>query len=263
MEALRLESVEVVVAGAGGPRRILGPADLVVGSGERWALLGPNGSGKTTLLSVAGAWRHPSAGRATVLEEVLGRTDVRRLRARIGHVGHTVTERLRPGIGCLDAVLTGRASGLETWFHSFSDDERAEALAILAEVDCAHLAERPLSTCSQGERARVLLARARFGRRELLLFDEPAAGLDLPGREALLAAMETAAQAAHAPTSLLATHHLEELPPSTTHAALLRAGSILLAGPADEVLTDAALSDCFGLPISVGRRARRWSAVAT
>ena len=262
MEALRLEAVEVVVAGAPGPRRILGPVDLSVRAGERWAILGPNGSGKTTLISVAGAWRHPSAGRAAVLGETLGRTDVRRLRARIGHVGHTVTERLRPGLVCLDAVLTGRTSGLETWFQPLTDDDRAEARALLAEVGCAHVADRALSTCSQGERARVLLARARFGRRELLLFDEPAAGLDLPGREALLAAMEAAAHANGAPTSLLATHHLEELPPSTTHAALLREGSILAAGAVDRVLTDAALSDCFGMAISVGRRAGRWSAVA-
>ncbi len=259
MEVLKLDGVEIVIPGA---RRILGPVDLRVRAGERWALLGPNGSGKTTLLSVAGAWRHPSAGRATVLGETLGRTDVRRLRARIGHVGHTVTERLRPGLACLDAVLTGRTSGLETWFQPFTDDERAEALATLAEVGCAHVAERALSTCSQGERARVLLARARFGRRELLLFDEPAAGLDLPAREALLNAMETAPTADEAVTSLLATHHLEELPPSTTHAALLRDGSLVVGGPVEDVLTDAALSDCFGMPISVARRAGRWSAVA-
>jgi iron complex transport system ATP-binding protein len=262
MDALRLDAVEVVVAGASGARRILGPVDLAVEAGERWALLGPNGSGKTTLLSVAGAWRHPSAGRVTVLGETLGRTDVRRLRARIGHVGHTVTERLRPGLVCLDAVLTGRTSGLETWFQSFTEDDRTEARAILAEVGCTHVADRALSTCSQGERARVLLARARFGRRELLLFDEPAAGLDLPGREALLAAMEATARNDGATTSLLATHHLEELPPSTTHAGLLREGRILAAGPVGDVLTDAALSEAFGLPISVARRAGRWSAVA-
>ncbi len=261
MEALRLEAVEVVVAGTSAPRRILGPIDLAVRAGERWALLGPNGSGKTTLLSVAGAWRHPSAGRAAVLGEALGRTDVRRLRARIGHVGHTVTERLRPGLVCLDAVLTGRASGLETWFEAITDDDRAEARAMLVEVGCAHVADRALSTCSQGERARVLLARARFGRRELLLFDEPAAGLDLPGREALLTAMEATA-AADGTTSLLATHHLEELPPSTTHAALLREGRFVASGPVGDVLTDASLSECFGLPISVARRAGRWSAVA-
>jgi iron complex transport system ATP-binding protein len=259
MDALRLEAVEVAIAGG---RRILGPVDLRVQAGERWALLGPNGSGKTTLLSVAGAWRHPSAGRASVLGETLGRTDVRRLRARIGHVGHTVTERLRPGIVCLDAALTGRASGLETWYQPLTDEDRAEARAMLAEVGCAHVADRALSTCSQGERARVLLARARFGRRELLLFDEPAAGLDLPGREALLAAMEAAAGADGAPTSLLATHHLEELPPSTTHAALLRDGELVASGAVEDVLTDAALSDCFGVPISVARRAGRWSAVA-
>jgi len=259
MDALRLEAVEVAIAGG---RRILGPVDLRVQAGERWALLGPNGSGKTTLLSVAGAWRHPSAGRATVLGETLGRTDVRRLRARIGHVGHTVTERLRPGIVCLDAVLTGRASGLETWYQPLSDEDRKEARAMLAEVGCAHVADRALSTCSQGERARVLLARARFGRRELLLFDEPAAGIDLPGREALLAAMEAGGHADGATTSLLATHHLEELPPSTTHTALLRDGGLVAAGPVEDVLTDAALSDCFGMPISVARRAGRWSAVA-
>jgi len=262
MEALRLDGVEVVVAGTSAPRRILGPVDLVARAGERWALLGPNGAGKTTLLSVAGAWLHPAAGLATVLGETLGRTDVRRLRARIGHVGHTVTERLRPGLGCLEAVLTGRASGLETWFQPFTDDDRAEARAMLAEVACSHVADRALSTCSQGERARVLLARARFGRHELLLFDEPAAGLDLPGREGLLAAMEATAAADGASTTLLATHHLEELPPSTTHAALLRAGVIVTAGPAEEVLVDDVLSECFGLTISVARRAGRWSAVA-
>jgi iron complex transport system ATP-binding protein len=262
MEALRLEAVEVVIAGGAAPRRILGPVRLVVRSGERWALLGPNGSGKTTLLSVAGAWRHPSAGRATVLGQTLGRTDVRRLRARIGHVGHTVSERLRPGLACLDAVLTGRPSGLETWFQPFTEADRVEARALLAEVGCSHVADRALSTCSQGERARVLLARARFGRRELLLFDEPAAGLDLPGREGLLAAMEASVRADVVTTTLLATHHLEEIPPSTTHAALLREGSIMAAGPVGDVLVDAALSDCFGLPISVARRAGRWSAVA-
>ncbi|MEO8477114.1 MAG: ATP-binding cassette domain-containing protein [Actinomycetota bacterium] len=259
MDAVRLDGVEVVIPGG---RRILGPVDLSVQAGERWALLGPNGSGKTTLLSVAGAWRHPSAGRATVLGEILGRTDVRRLRARIGHVGHSVTERLRPGIDCADAVLAGRVSALETWCQTFTDDDRAEARAMLAEVGCAHVADRALSTCSQGERARVLLARARFGRRELLLFDEPAAGLDLPGREALLEAMETTARTVGAPTSLLATHHLEEIPPSTSHAAMLRAGRLVAAGPIEEVLTDAAVSECFGMAIAVARRAGRWSAIA-
>lgn len=262
METLRLEAVEIRIPGPHGGRAILGPVDLAVEAGERWALLGPNGSGKTTLLSVAGAWRHPSAGRAAVLGETLGRTDVRKLRARIGHVGHTVTERLRPRMTCLDAVLTGRASGLETWCQPLADEDRDDARAMLAEVGCAHVADRALSTCSQGERARVLLARARFGRRELLLFDEPAAGLDLPGREALLAAMEAGAQADGAPTSLLATHHLEEIPPSTTHAALLREGSMVTKGRVEDVLTDTALSDCFGLPIAVARRAGRWSAVA-
>jgi len=132
--------------------------------------------------------------------------------------------------------------------------------ALLREVGCDALADRRLATCSLGERQRVLLARALFGDHELLLFDEPAAGLDLPGREALLAAME--ATAVDGTTSLLATHHLEELPPSTTHAALLREGRFVASGPVGDVLTDAGLSECFRMPISVARRAGRWSAVA-
>jgi iron complex transport system ATP-binding protein len=258
MEALRFDRVEVRIPGR---RPILGPIDLRVRAGERWVLMGPNGSGKTTLLSVAGAWRHPSSGRAEVLGETLGRTDVRRLRARIGHVGHSVNERLRPGLICLDAVIAGRTSRLETWGATILAEEREEARAALAEVGCAHVADRALATCSQGERARVLIARARFGRRELLLFDEPAAGLDLPGREALLAAMETSAGDGGV-ACLLASHHLEEVPPSTTHAALLRDGRIVAAGPVSETLTDAAVSACFGMPIEVSRRDGRWSAVA-
>ena len=256
-EAIVLRDVEVDVAHHG---CILGPVSLRVVIGERWALLGPNGSGKTTLLSVAGAWRQPSSGRAWVLGGQLGRTDVRAIRARIGHVGHTVTEKLRPGIRVLDLVLTGRTSTLEPWFQTFTDGDRAEARARLDQVGCLALAERPLATCSQGERARVALARALFGRRELLLFDEPAAGLDLPAREQLVAAMESAAR--EGLTSVLATHHLEEVPPSTTHAALLNAGRIVRSGPIEGVLTDDALSSAFGLRVAVERRGGRWSAFA-
>jgi len=253
-----LEDVEVRVVPSG---RILGPVSLRVGAGERWVLLGPNGSGKTTLLSVAGAWRQPSSGRATVLGARLGRTDVRALRARIGHVGHTVTEKVRPDLLVRDAVLTGRTSVLETWFQTYTSADRADADARLDQVGCLALADRPLSTCSQGERARVYLARALFGHRELLLFDEPAAGLDLPGREQLVTAMESVA--AEGVPSVLATHHLEEIPPGTTHVALLKAGSIVAAGPIDGVLTPAQLEGVFGIRVEVARRQGRWTAFAS
>ena len=257
-DAIVLEDVEVRVASAG---RILGPVSLRVGAGERWALLGPNGSGKTTLLSVAGAWRQPSSGRAWVLGGELGHIDVRDLRARIGHVGHTVTEKMRTGQSVRDVVLTGRTSVLETWFQTFTRSDREDADARLAQVGCSAMADRALATCSQGERARVYLARALFGRRELLLFDEPAAGLDLPAREQLVTAMGAAA--AEGISSVLATHHAEEIPPSTTHAALMRAGTVMAAGPIEAVLTGERLSEAFGVAVEVDRRNGRWTAFAS
>jgi iron complex transport system ATP-binding protein len=257
---VRMEDVQVVVPGVG---PILGPVSLRVGAQERWVLLGPNGSGKTTLLSVAGAWRHPSAGQAWIFGQRIGRVDVRLIRARIGHVGHTVTEKIRGALSVRDVVLTGRTSTLETWFQAFTPADLAEADARLAQVGCLEMAERPIGTCSQGERARVLLARALFGRRDLLLFDEPAAGLDLPGRESLVSAMGSVAADPDGAPFILATHHLEEIPPGITHAALLRAGRLVADGPIEEVLTDAHLTDTFGLPITVTRRGERWTAFAS
>ncbi len=256
--AVELVGVEVRVGG----RRILGPVDLRVGRGERWLLLGPNGSGKTTLLSVAGARRHPSSGAAEVLGRRLGRTDVRALRARVGHVSHRVAEDLDPWITVRETVLTGKSSSLVPWAEEVDDADRVEADRRLGQVACAPLGDRSLRDCSQGERQRVLLARALFARRELLLLDEPAAGLDLPGREAMVAALEAAAADPAGPTTILATHHLDEVPPSTTHAALLRGGRLLAAGPVEEVLTAEALGACFGLSLRVERRGGRWTAFA-
>jgi iron complex transport system ATP-binding protein len=258
MNAVVLEDVEVRVRGS----RILGPVSLRVRDGERWALLGPNGSGKTTLLSVVGAWRQPSGGTAEVLGERVGSVDVRALRARIGHVGHTIDRSIRGNQPVRDVVLTGRSSTLEAWFQTFDPHDRAEADGRLAQVGCGALAERSLATCSQGERQRVMLARALFGRREMILFDEPAAGLDLPGRETLLTAMASVGDR-DTVTTITATHHLEELPATTSHAILLRGGSPIAVGPVEETLTEAALSEMFGLPVRVGRdRAGRWSATA-
>ncbi len=256
LDAVRFEDVEVRVAPGG---RLLGPVSLRVLPGERWVFLGPNGSGKTTLLSVAGAWRQPSSGRAWVLGARLGAEDVRELRARIGHAGHTVSARIRGSMRVVDVVLSGRTGALETWLQGDGEPERQRALEGLARVGCGELADRALDTCSQGERARVLLARALYGGRALLILDEPAAGLDLPGREALLRAIDGVEPDV---TVLQATHHLEEVPGSATHAALLREGSVIAAGPAAEVLTGEALSATFGMAVSVVRRGGRWGAFA-
>ena len=253
----------VVLAGAEvrvGGHSILGPLDLSIGTGEQWVLLGPNGSGKTTALTLMGAWQHPSSGTVDVLGERLGRTDVRALRRRIGHVSHRLAERLPSERSALETVCTGREATLVTWWQTFDRADLAEARHLLASVGCEAVADRRLSSCSLGERQRVLIARALFGRHQLLLFDEPAAGLDLPARELLLQAL--VAGAASGATGVLATHHLEEIPPTTTHAALLRDGRVVASGDIGDVLADGPLTTCFDLPIHVERSQLRWTARA-
>ena len=244
-------------------RRVLGPVSFVVRADERWAVLGPNGSGKTTLLRLAGAMRQPSSGEVRVLGGRLGRVDVRALRERIAHVGHAVADLVPPSLPIRDVVLSGKRSAVVPWLQAFDDDDRRHAVELLERFGCGHLAAQALAECSQGERQRVLLARALFGRPELLLLDEPVAGLDLPGREAVILALEATDDLAAIPT-ILVTHHLEELPVTTTHAALLRDGRIAAAGMAEDVLTDARVSEAFGLSVQVRRsRAGRWNATAS
>jgi len=243
-------------------RTILGPLDLVIRLHERWVLLGPNGSGKTTLLSVAGARRQPSEGRVRVLGATLGRSDIRALHGRISHTSHVLAELMPPNLLAETVVLTGKRMTLSPWFQRYSEDDRRRAEDLLREFGCGHLVGRRFSTGSQGERQRVLLARALFSAPELLILDEPASGLDLPAREALIASLETATSN-DGPTTIVATHHLEEVTPSSTHAALLRDGRLVAAGPIDDVLTSPVLERTFGLAVEIGRRRGRWWAAAT
>jgi iron complex transport system ATP-binding protein len=239
-----------------GRKRLLGPVSLSVGAGESWVVLGPNGSGKTTLLDLAGGLRHPTSGAVEILGSLVGRTDLRELRPRIGFVGHRVTEAIPARLRVEDVVLTGKRSTLVPWLQSFDEDDRGAAAALLDRVGCAHVADQPLESCSQGERQRVLLARALFGRPELLLLDEPAAGLDLRGRDLLLQALEAASDGA--PPSILVTHHLEEIPRTATHAALLREGRFVAAGRIRRVLTSELVSACFGTTVPGSFVSGRW-----
>ncbi|MCU1494781.1 MAG: transporter related protein, partial [Acidimicrobiaceae bacterium] len=198
-------------------KRLLGPVSLTVGPHEHWALLGPNGAGKTTLLSLVGAQRHPTTGTVSVLGGRLGRSDMRALRARIGVVGHSVADRLPLQATALEIVLTGRDGLLAPWWASFDDQERSDALALLERLRCGHVAQQSFARCSQGERQRVLLARSLFGGHPLLLLDEPAVGVDLPGREALITALDELAAAPEGPATVQVAHTLEELPSSTSH----------------------------------------------
>ena len=244
-----------------GSNVILGPVSLRVRSGQSWAILGPNGSGKSTLLDLAGAVRHPTSGAVAILGGRLGSVDVREIRAQIGFVGHHVAEAIPASLPVRDVVLTGKRSTLVPWMQTFEDEDRRLAGELLRRVRCEGLASRPLETCSQGERQRIMLARALFGRPELLLLDEPTAGLDLPGRELLLEALSSASDAP--PTTILVTHHVEEIPRTTTHAALLRRGLMVASGAIAEVLTDANVSACFDMPISITGHEGRWQARAS
>ena len=239
---------------------ILEPVSLTVRAGESWAILGPNGSGKSTLLDLAGGIRHPTSGVVEIFGERMGSVDVRDIRTRIGFVGHHVGDVIPAHLAVRDVVLTGKRSTLVPWMQAFDADDRRIADELLGRVGCESLSRRSLGTCSQGERQRVLLARALFGRPELLLLDESTAGLDLPGRELLLAALSSTVDAS--PTTMLVTHHVEEIPRIATHAALLRRGRIVAAGLIESVLTDANVTACFDLEISVSTKDGRWRAQA-
>jgi iron complex transport system ATP-binding protein len=257
--AVRMRGAEVRIEG----RTVLGPLDLSIGRGERWILLGPNGSGKTTFLALAGARRQPSVGTVTVLGTTLGRGDVRLVHPLISHTSHVLAEMLDPDLPAVTVVLTGKRSTLSPWFQRFVPEDERRALELLDLVGCGPLAGRRLATTSQGERQRILLARALFPRPELLILDEPASGMDLPSRELLLGAIEGVGSDGAAPTTIVATHHLEEIPPSTTHAVLLRAGRPVATGRIDDVLTRDLLEATFGIPVDVGRRPDgRWWATA-
>ncbi len=241
---------------------LLDDISWTVDPGERWALLGPNGSGKTTLLRVVGAGLWPTRGTVEILGETLGRVDMRELRRRITVVSASIGRTLRPAQPALDVVLTGRHAALETWWNEYTDADRDRAEGLLADAGFGGdpFAGRAFGLLSEGERQQVLLARALMGDPELILMDEPAAGLDLGAREGLLSRLATLAADPAVPPLVLVTHHLEELPPGITHAVLLRGGRLLVAGPVDEVLTDAAVSDAFGVAVTVERREGRWSA---
>ena len=225
-------------------------------------VLGPNGSGKSTLLRIAALGLHPTSGDVDVLGESLGRVDVRRHRQRIGVASAAVAGSLRPELAVIDVVMTARRGALEPWWHTYDDTDLGLAHDQLARLGVDGLADHRFGTLSSGERQRVLIARALVTRPDLLLLDEPTAGLDLGAREGLVSDLgRLAADSTTAPT-VLVTHHLEEVPTSFTHALLLRDGSIAASGPIDEVLVDEAVGECFGVDVVVGREGGRFSARA-
>jgi iron complex transport system ATP-binding protein len=243
-------------------KKLLSGITWRVAEGERWVVVGPNGAGKTTLLQIAAGNLHPSSGTATILGETLGRVDVFELRPRIGLTSAAVDQRIGRSAKVRDAVLTASYGQLGRWLERYDEMDTSRADDLLAWWGMEGFAERVYSTLSSGERKRTLIARALMTDPELLLLDEPAAGLDLGGREDLLRRLSALARDPNAPMMVLVTHHVEEVPDGFTHAILLRKGSMVAAGELAEVFTERKLSKCFGLPLSVEQRQGRWWARA-
>mgnify|MGYP006286316305 CR=1 FL=1 len=237
-----------------GGTTILDNIDWSVSEGERWVLLGPNGAGKTTLLALAATLIHPTRGVAAVLDEMLGLTDVFELRPRIGVASAALAQAIADDERVLDVVRTSAYAMLGTWREEYADFDNARALGLLNAWGAEELAQRSFGTLSEGERKRVQIARAQMPDPELLLLDEPAAGLDLGGREDLVSRLSRLAADPQAATMALVTHHVEEIPTGMTHAMFLRNGKVVAQGPIDDVLTSQTLTVTFGLPLILTTR---------
>jgi iron complex transport system ATP-binding protein len=253
-----LELAEVTVRR--GPATLIEAVDWTVEEDERWVVLGPNGAGKTTLLQVASAQIHPTSGVVGILGEVLGTVDVFELRPRIGLTSAALAERVPRDERVHDVVVSASYGVIGRWRERYDDLDHTRAEDLLVEVGASHLTDRTFGTLSEGERKRVQIARALMSDPELLLLDEPAAGLDLGGREDLVSTLSTLAMDELSPATVLVSHHVEEIPPGFTHALLLRRGRVVAAGPLEQVLTEEIVSDTFGMPLRLWHEDGRWGA---
>jgi iron complex transport system ATP-binding protein len=243
-----------------GQATLIDGIDWTVEEDERWVILGPNGAGKTTLLQVAAAQIHPTAGVAGILGDVLGTVDVFDLRPRIGLTSVALADRIPRQEMVRDVVVSASYSVIGRWREHYDELDHERAAELLVEVGAGHLLERTFGTLSEGERKRVQIARALMTDPELLLLDEPAAGLDLGGREDLVSTLSVLAMDEMSPATVLVSHHVEEIPPGFTHAMLLRQGRVVAAGPLEHVLTEEIISTTFGMPLQLVHEDGRWAA---
>ncbi len=257
-EVLRLRQVGV----CRDQSMLLANVSWTVRENESWVIIGPNGAGKTTLLQVAAGLIFPTEGSAEILGQPVTQADLIELRSRVGIASAAVADQIPRGEKVIDLVMTASYGILGRGAEEYDSLDLVRAVELIDAVGCAHLIRRRFGTLSEGERKRVQIARSLMADPELLLLDEPAAGLDLGGREDLLSRIAALARDPRAPILALVTHHVEEVPPGFTHALLLRKGTVLAAGPVGEVFTDLNLSRCFGIPLRVERRAARWMARA-
>jgi iron complex transport system ATP-binding protein len=256
-EVIALEGVAVIRDG----RYLLRDVNWQVHRHERWVVLGPNGAGKTTMLQVASTYLGPTRGTVRLLGQVYGKVDVRELRERVGYAGAGPAGLIRPDLPAIDIVVTGRhASFVPTRFHSYTDGDWERARFHLDRLAAGQLVERRFGTLSSGEKQRILIARSLMTQPEVLFLDEAMTGLDLGARERLVASLADLAADPDSPAVVLVTHHVEEIPPGFGHIALLTSGSVVAAGPVDDVLSAESLSECFGQPLLLERRSDRFHA---
>jgi len=255
---LTLDGVSVIRDG----KQILGPISFRINAGERWVVLGPNGAGKSTLLGVLAARIFPSKGSAFLLDQQVGRVDVSELRTRIGLASPSLEAMVEIDELVRDVVLTAAYAIIGRWNETYDLWDESRAVALLTAFGVRELGDRRYSTLSSGEKKRVMIARALMADPELLLLDEPAAGLDVGGREDLLHRFAQFSNDPSSPVSVLVTHHIEEIPIGTTHAILLKDGRIAVSGPVDSVITTEHVSAVFGLPIQVSHESSRFFARA-
>ena len=234
-----------------GQRRILGPLDFKIRSGERWVILGPNGAGKSTLLNILATRVFPTSGTVRILDQEMGKVDLFELRTRIGICASLLAEDIPDDELVRDVVLTAAYAVLGRWNEVYDLWDESRAVALLTTFGVRDMAERRYYTLSDGEKKRVQIARALMADPELLLLDEPTAGLDLGGREDLLRRFAEFSTDPSAPASIVVTHHIEEIPVGTTHALIIKDGAIAVSGPIADVITTEHMSAVFGINISV------------
>lgn len=257
-DVLALAGATVVRGGS----TLLSEIDWEVEEGQRWVVLGPNGAGKTTLLQLASGRMHPTRGVVGILGEVMGAVDVFELRPRIGLASAALAERIPSRERVTDVVVTASWGVVGRWREAYDGLDHTRALELLEALGAGHLADRTHGTLSEGERKRVQIARALMTDPELMLLDEPAAGLDLGGREDLVGRLGQIAGDLEAPALVMVTHHVEEIPPHFTDVLLLREGQVVAQGPLEITLTEANLSETFGLDLVLEQHGQRWAARA-
>jgi iron complex transport system ATP-binding protein len=227
--------------------------------GENWVLVGPNGAGKTTLLRMLNGYQWPSSGRVSVLGETFGNVDLRELRMKIGLVSAYISDWIPDDDSVLDVVLSGKYASIGLW-NATSPADRRLATSLLRRMGCERYSEGKFGRLSQGEKQKVVIARALMTRPHLIALDEPCAGLDIPGREKFLSTLRSMALSG-SPSIVYVTHRIEEIPAGFTHAILLKKGRVISRGRIGEVLNDHGLSALFGVRIKVSKWRERYYAL--